>query len=89
MQLTNAGGLRSAPGAVVLTVSPHWAHQNKGRVAGVGDWRQEGETSVLPPALAGYPWIPAEHSWSDTAAREVQRYLGKDAAEVTQKASTV
>lgn len=69
MQLTDAGGLRSAPGAVVLTISPHRADQNERRVAGEGDGGQEGEASVLPPALARYPWIPAEHGWRDADAR--------------------
>lgn len=61
LQLTDAGGLRSAPCAIVLTISPHRADQNKRRVAGEGDRGQEGEASVLPPALAWYSWIPAEH----------------------------
>lgn len=71
-QLTNAGGLCSTPGAVVLTISPHRADQNERRVAGEGDRGQEGEASVLPPALARYPWIPAEHGWKDTEARKMQ-----------------
>lgn len=72
LQLTDAGGLCSAPGAVVLTISPHRADQNEWRVAGEGDRGQEGETSVLPPALARYPWIPAEHGCKDTEARKMQ-----------------
>lgn len=72
LQLTDAGGLCSAPGAVVLTISPHRADQNERRVAGEGDRGQEGETSVLPPALARYPRIPAEHGCKDTEAREMQ-----------------
>lgn len=82
LQLTNAGGLRSAPGAVVLAISPHRADQNEGRVAGKGDRGQEGKASVLPPALARYPWIPAEHGWRDTDGRRTQDSqpdVGKDA----------
>lgn len=74
---TNARGLCATPRAIILTVSPGRAHQDKRRVAGEGDRGEIGESSVLSPPLGWHPWIPTENSCIDKDTRGKTDPTGK------------
>src|SRR4029434_4612598 len=70
-----AGGLRAAPGAVVLTVAYFGAHQQQRRVAGEVHGREVGEAAVLALALRWEPGVAAEHSCTRTTHTHTHTHL--------------